>query len=101
MIIGNNPFIIAEMSGNHGGELYKAKKLIQAAKDCGCDAVKIQLYKPEDLHDPDNNEIYEKCKIPIEWLPELFNVAKVNDIPLFSFANGRGAVVDLPASPAP
>jgi len=84
MKIGSKPFIIAEMSGNHGGDLVKAKELIVAAAQCGCDAVKIQTYKPEDLCDPENNEIYEKSKIPLSWYPALFATAKENNIPLFS-----------------
>jgi N-acetylneuraminate synthase len=36
------PFIIAELGINHNGDLDTAKKLIDMAKDCGCDAVKFQ-----------------------------------------------------------
>lgn len=35
-------FIIAEIGINHNGELNIAKKLIDIAKECGCDAVKFQ-----------------------------------------------------------
>src|SRR5512139_3982 len=84
MEIGSRPFICAEMSGNHNGDLYTALHMIEAAKDCGCDAVKIQLYKPEDLHDPDNNAIYEKYQIPRDWLFYLFEKARDCKIPLFS-----------------
>ncbi len=35
-------FIIAEIGINHNGSLDIAKKLIQQAKECGCDAVKFQ-----------------------------------------------------------
>jgi len=37
-----NPFIIAEIGINHNGDLDIAKKLVDMAKDCGCDAVKFQ-----------------------------------------------------------
>src|SRR6185312_5875908 len=84
MKIGDKPFIISELSGNHNGDLVKAKELIVAAAQCGCDSVKIQTYKPEDLCDPANNEIYEKSKIPLSWYPALFATAKENNIPLFS-----------------
>ena len=48
-IIGekNEPFIFAEISGNHDGSFYKIKKLIDAAKWSGVDAVKLQTFKPE------------------------------------------------------
>lgn len=84
MEIGSRPFIIAELSGNAAGDLPKALKMIEVAKDCGCDAVKIQTYKPEDMQDPDNNDLYEKCRIPGDWYPHLFQAAKHLGIPLFS-----------------
>ena len=43
------PCIIAEISGNHGGSIDKAKHIISLAKDSGADAVKIQSYEPHTL----------------------------------------------------
>ena len=37
-----NPFIIAEIGINHNGSIEIAKKLIDMAKRCNCDAVKFQ-----------------------------------------------------------
>jgi N-acetylneuraminate synthase len=51
-------FIIAEIGINHNGDLSIAKKLIDVAKDVGCDAVKFQkrtidlVYKKEMLDKP-------------------------------------------------
>ncbi len=42
-------FIIAEAGVNHNGSLNIAKKLIDAAKESGADAVKFQTFKTEDL----------------------------------------------------
>ena len=55
--VGDNQpcFIIAEIGINHNGELSMAKKLIDMAIDCGCDAVKFQkrtidvVYTKEEL----------------------------------------------------
>ena len=44
-----NPYIVAEMSGNHNGDIKNAFKLIKSAKECGADAIKIQTYTPETL----------------------------------------------------
>lgn len=84
MEIGKRPFIIAELSGNAAGDLPKALKMIEVAKDCGCDAVKVQTYKPEDMNDPDNNALYEKHRIPEDWYEHLFKSARHLGIPLFS-----------------
>ena len=35
-------FITAEIGINHNGDIDIAKKLIDMAKECGCDAVKFQ-----------------------------------------------------------
>jgi len=42
-------FIIAEAGVNHNGDLHLAKKLIDAAKESGADAVKFQTFKAENL----------------------------------------------------
>ena len=41
--------IIAEISANHGKSLSRAINMIKAAKRCGVDAVKFQLYTPDTL----------------------------------------------------
>jgi len=43
------PYIVAEISCNHEGDLAKAKLLIEAAKDSGANAVKIQVYTADDM----------------------------------------------------
>lgn len=41
--VGRNlPFIIGEIGLNHNGDIEISKRLIDMAKDCGCDAVKFQ-----------------------------------------------------------
>lgn len=41
--------IIAEISGNHGGQLSKALELVEAVADTGADTVKFQHYTPETI----------------------------------------------------
>ena len=58
---GNEPYIIAEIGINHNGSLETCKKLIEAAKEAGCDAVKFQkrtvdvVYTKEELAKPREN----------------------------------------------
>lgn len=42
-------FIVAEAGSNHNGDIELGKKLIDSAKACGCDAVKFQAFRTEDL----------------------------------------------------
>lgn len=46
-------FIIAEAGVNHNGSLREAEKLIVAAKRCGADAVKFQLFDADKLKRPE------------------------------------------------
>lgn len=43
------PFIIAEIGSNHNGDMHLARRIIDAAKDCGCDAVKFQSFNDKSL----------------------------------------------------
>lgn len=62
-VVGDNHpcFVIAEIGINHNGSLEIAKRLIEAAEDVGCDAVKFQkrtvdvVYTAEELAKPREN----------------------------------------------
>ena len=45
----NPPYVIAEMSANHNGNIDNAYKIIDMAKNCGADAVKLQTYHPDTI----------------------------------------------------
>ena len=101
-IIAKNikPFIIAEISANHGGSLAKAKKMITAAKKSGADAVKIQTYEADSMTINSSKsdfkikhgiwkgqnlfDLYESAKTPFSWHKSLFNYAKKEGITIFS-----------------
>ena len=42
-------FIIAEAGINHNGKLTLAKRLVDAAKKSGADAIKFQIFKTENV----------------------------------------------------
>lgn len=49
IVEGNRPFVIAEAGVNHNGDIRLAKKLIDAAKESGADAVKFQTWITENI----------------------------------------------------
>lgn len=61
MIKGSVPYFIAEIGANHNGNMVLAKKMIDTAKTCGCDAVKFQSWTPDSLiakEEYDRNQKY-------------------------------------------
>jgi N-acetylneuraminate synthase len=94
------PYVVAELSANHNGSLEQAKRLIDAAKAAGADAVKIQTYRPDTMtlnsDAPDFQiteglwagrtlyELYEWAHTPWEWHGPLFEHARNVGITLFS-----------------
>ena len=95
-----SPYVIAEISANHNGKISNALKLIDLAKQCGADAVKIQTYRPDTITLKSNNDdfkikgglwdgrflydLYESAHTPWEWHKELFDYAAKIGITIFS-----------------
>lgn len=114
---GYPPYIIGEMSGNHNGDINRAFELLQAAKDAGVDAVKIQTYTADTLtldHDGDDfliktgpwegrklYELYEEAHTPWAWHAALFEKARELGLTLFSTPFDETAVDFLEDLKAP
>ena len=97
---GVSPYIIAEMSANHNGDINAAYSIIEAAKSSGADAVKIQTYRPDTITLKSQKEdfvikgglwdgrtlydLYEEAHTPWDWHKPLFDHARRVGITIFS-----------------
>lgn len=112
-------FIVAEMSGNHGGSLGCAIEIVRAAKRAGADAVKLQTYTADtitlkcdrdDFRIPDGTpwadhstlwDLYDKAHTPWEWHEEIFREARGLGLEVFSSPFDASAVELLEVLDAP
>lgn len=71
------PYFIAEVSSNHHQSLSRCKEFIDVASRIGCDAVKFQLFKIDQLFAPEILKVSEEHRsrkqweLPLEFLPDL------------------------------
>jgi N-acetylneuraminate synthase len=99
---GEPAYIIAEMSANHNQDFQQAVQLVQAAKDVGADAIKLQTYTPDTMTiDCDKEyfhigkgtiwegrtlyDLYGEAYTPWEWQPRLKQIA--NDLGMDCFSS--------------
>ncbi|HWA91631.1 MAG TPA: N-acetylneuraminate synthase family protein [Rhizomicrobium sp.] len=61
------PLFIAEASSNHGRDLGRALAFVDAAADCGCDAVKFQLFKIDRMFAPEILSKSAKHRARRDW----------------------------------
>ena len=98
----HQPFIIAEMSGNHNGDIERAKDIVRAMAETGVQALKLQTYTADTItldvdlpafRLPSEHELwggarlydlYEEAHTPWEWHEPLFELANSLGMQAFS-----------------
>lgn len=112
------PYIIAEMSANHGRDYARAVAIVRAAKAAGADAIKLQTYTPDTMtidsdlspfviqgtpwHGRRLYELYGEASTPWEWHEPLMAEAASLGLHCFSTPFDESAVdylerLDVPA----
>ena len=81
-----SPFFIAEVSSNHHQSLARCLEFVDTAADIGCDAVKFQLFKIDQLFAPEilsKSETHRKRKdweLPLDFIPDIAKHCKDKNI---------------------
>ena len=107
------PFVIAELSGNHGGSLQRALDTVDAVAEAGADAIKLQTYTADTMTlNVDHNrfriqdekslwagrhfyDLYNEAHTPWEWHEAIFARAAERGILAFSSPFDSTAVTFL------
>lgn len=111
-------YVVAEMSGEHLGDMGRAIRIIDAAKEAGADAIKLQLFQPDRLAERRGGkslilqdglwagrklkDLYAETYTPWEWLGGLQDFAGKIGLTLFASVFDDDAIAlaqafDLPA----
>lgn len=94
-------YVVAEMSGNHGHRFERAVQLLEAAREAGADALKLQTYTPDTITIDCENEwfriegaghwagrtlhqLYGEAYTPWDWQPRLKELGDKLGIEVFS-----------------
>jgi pseudaminic acid synthase len=117
--LNSQPFVIAEMSGNHAQSLERALRIVDAAAESGAHAIKLQTYTSETMtldidegeffiSDPNSlwagqsmRELYQKAHTPWEWHAPIMAYAKERGLICFSSPFDETAVEFLEALNVP
>ena len=107
--LGQQTYVVAELSANHNHNFDQAVRIIQASRQAGADAVKLQTYTPDTITIASDREefriaggtiwdgrtlydLYGEAYTPWEWQPRLKKVAEDLGMDLFSSAFDSTAV---------
>ena len=105
---GKPVYIIAEIGSNFDGDIGRAKKLIDLAKECGADAVKFQCFLADRIVSKERfagsktgfqaqwaepvYEVYKHAELPRDRIQELFGYSKRKGMAFLATPYDKAAV---------
>jgi N-acetylneuraminate synthase len=113
------PFVIAELSGNHGGSLERALQLVDAVAASGAHALKLQTYTADTMTLPIRerefviedeaslwrgsalHDLYARAHTPWDWHAAIFDRCRQHGLTFFSTPFDATAVDFLEALDVP
>lgn len=115
---GHPVYVIAEMSANHNQSFDRAAAIVQAAKEAGADAIKLQTYRADTMTIDERSplfqigqgtiwegrnlyDLYGEAFTPWEWQPKLKSLAEALGLDCFSTPFDRTSVEFLEAMDVP
>jgi len=90
---GEPCFVIAEAGVNHNGDLSMAKRMIDAAKNAGVDAIKFQLFDPDKMVTPYAAKAGYQSDVEAETQLEMLRKLKLTEndvVELAKYAESKG-----------
>lgn len=85
---GEKPYIVAEMNTSHFGNVQRAKDMVAAAKEAGCDCVKFQSWSAESLYSKTHYDANPFAKRMVSRFA--FDEEKLSDIAAYCKELGIG-----------
>ncbi len=115
---GHPTYIIAELSANHGQDFDLTVRIIEAMKESGADAVKVQTYTADTMTIASDkppfligggtlwdgrtlHDLYQEAYMPWDWQPKLKKIANDLGMDFFSTPFDASAVDFLEAMDVP
>jgi N,N'-diacetyllegionaminate synthase len=93
---GEPPYIAAEIGANHNGDMKLCRKMIDAARECGADAVKFQSWSKSSLisrAEYDRNTAYvskERNQPTLEESVEQYQLSRAQHVEISAYCRDTG-----------